>query len=217
MNISVIWYTVQDLYDTLSTNRRPLQLYQFNTYAQMVDSDILRELLRIKTNPSSDVEDNNEQVDLLQKFKKFTSVNSATAVSLPSGYIRFVAAYDGTVKVDFVSVEEYTDRIGNSLTAPSTTYPVCYLTNGTIVTDPITIGTYTFWYYGENTGAAKPSLALKKEAGITKYDSSASVQFVWPEYMYPKIVMMILKYLGISINDPAMVQEKLREIADGTT
>jgi hypothetical protein len=216
MNLSTVWYTVQDLFQAFSPARRELKLYQFNNYLQLADDELLITLLRMKYNPSSETEANNEQLDVLQKFKKSTSVSAATAVNLPTGYVRHIAAYtSGGVEIDYVSLEEYTDRKSNSLTVPSTTYPVFYVTNGTIVTDPTTLGTYTFWYYAQNTGASKPSLVLKSENGIFVYDST-SVQLVWPEYMYERIIMLMLKYLGISINDPAIIQEKLKSISDAT-
>lgn len=216
MNISTIYYTVQDLFQTLSPMRRDLRLYQLNNYFQMVDSDLLMQLLRMKFNPSSDTEANNEQLDLLEKFKKSTTVN-ADPFTLPTGYVRHVdgGAYTAAgVEVDYVSIREFTDRNNNTLTAPSTSYPCFYIAEGDIVTSPASVATatYTFWYYGENTGASKPLLALDNEDDINKYDSGNSVQFVWPEYMYPQIVMMVLKYLGISINDPNLIQEKLKEI-----
>ena len=215
MDISTIWYTVQDLYQTLSQVRRPLKLYQINNFFQMVDSDMLRELLRIGPNPSSETEANNEQLDLLEKFKKSTTVNAAS-FSLPAGYVRHVdgGTYtSGGVPVDYVSIREYTDRKDNSLTAPSTTYPIFYISEGNIITDPVSVATatYTFWYYGENTGVNKPLLALKSEDGITKYDSGNSVQFVWPEYMYSTIVFKVLEYLGVSVQDREMIQKKLIE------
>jgi len=182
----------------------------------MVDKDILMSLLRMKFNPSHDTTDNDEQMDLLQKFKKSVSVTTASQ-ALPSGFVRHVddGAYNSSgVKVDIIDLDEYADRKGNSITAPSTTYPVCYIAGGNIVTDPAGILPYTFWYYGENVSSAAPLLVLKLENGVSKYDSASSVELVWPEYMYSRIVMHILKYLGVSINDPNLVQEKLKEIAD---
>ena len=220
MNLSTIWYTVQDLFQQHSPRRRELKLYMFNIYLQAVDTDLLMQLLRMKFNPSSDVSDNDEQLDMLQKFLKSESVVSGSAHTLPAGYVRHVddAAYTtGDVKVNIINMEEYADRKGNSIVAPSATYPVAYITNGTIVTDPTTIGTYTLWYYGANTGNDKPSLAITSDDSVNVYDSVESVELVWPEYMYPRIVMLMLKYLGISINEPTVIQEKMKEIADATT
>lgn len=210
MNIGTIWYVVQDLFNMLSPVRRELRQYQFNNIVQLVDSDLLKQLLRIGINPSSAVEANEEQMDILEKFKKSVAITAFEPFALPSGYVRHIAAQWDDIPVDYVTMAEYIDRRSNYLTVPSASYPVFYITNDTIVTDPITIGTYTLWYYGENKGANKPYLGLKSENGITVYDSSTSVQLVWPEYMYSDIIMGILKYLGISINDPSMVQEKLK-------
>jgi hypothetical protein len=215
MDLSTIWFTVQDLFQPFAPARGPLKLYQFNNYLKMVNSDLLKKHLRMLDNRSSSVTANDEQMALLQKFKRSVSVNSAAPVALPSGFIRHIkdGAYtSANVKVDIVDIDEYRDRMSNSITAPSTTYPIAYLTNDTIVTVPTTIGTYTLWYYGESL--TKPNLVLKSEAGINKYDSVNSVGLGWPEYMYPEIVMMMLKYLGISVNDPSVINEKLKEIAN---
>jgi hypothetical protein len=170
----------------------------------------------MKANPSSNVTANNEQMDLLNKFVKLQTISVSPTV-IATGFVRHIdgASFktDGT-PVDIIDLEEYGDRKSNILTAPSTTNPVAYYQGGSIYVDPATAVPFSFYYYGENVGAAKPLLVLKRSLETNVYDSTNSVQLVWPEYMYPRIIMMILKYLGISINDPSMIQNKLNEIND---
>jgi hypothetical protein len=217
MDLSTIWYTVSDQFQQLAPARRTLKPYMFNLYLQYVDMDLLRETLRMKYNPSEDVSGNPEQMDVLRYFKKSETVDSSTAHTLPSGYMRFISAYDGDVEVRSIDVDTYAKWKSNDILAPSTTNPILYIKGDDIITDPITIGTYTLWYYGANMGSDKPNLVLEAEDSINVYDSVNSEELVWPEWMYPRITQMILKYLGFSVNDQSLIQEKLKEYDNVTT
>ena len=215
MDLRDIWYGVQYFVELRGGGRR-LNLDMFNKLLQMADDEELLTLLRMVFNPSTEVEANQEQLDLLDKFKVSTTLGGAS-VSVPLGYVRFVSCRVGSVKVDMISEEEYTERKACSLTAPSTTYPVIYLQNGYIKSDPTpsALGTdHTFVYYGGNVQNFRPLLVMKQEYDIPVYNSSSSVELVWPEHIYPNIIWRILKYLNISVGDPNAIAETLKKTTD---
>ena len=218
MDLSTIWYAVSDQFQQLAPARRPLKPYMFNIVLQYVDMDIRRKALRMIANPSEDVTGNEEQMDILQKFKKSSSISPCAAQSLPSGYMRFIAAYDeNDNEIHLVDVDTYTKWKSNEVLNPSSDNPVLYISEGMIRFDPTNTFTTTFWYYGDLVGAEKPNLVLKAEDSINVYDEENSVELVWPDHMYPKITAEMIKYLELSINNPNLFQEKMKELDNVTT
>ena len=211
MNIDNIAQTIQDLAGRYG-GLKPLKLYQLNNYFQLADTELLRIYLRMKDPSSTDVDANNEQEDVLDLFKKsFTMVNGGQTAT-PDGYMRFISAYNVSgVKFDYVTEGELADRNDNSLTLPSTTQPVIYQREGYFFTSGNTSSSVTVWYYGANTGSDKPLLARDKTSGVPNYDSGNSVQFVWPEYMYPQIIALVLQYIGVSVGDDMIIKNTLIE------
>jgi hypothetical protein len=220
MDLSTIWYTLQDLSQQYSRARSELKLYQFNNALQMANSDALLNILNMAGSRSAGVEKNEEQLDLLAKFVTFSDTPAGTS-SIPSGFVRCVdgscsVTIAGTstigTQVERVSLEEYSDRVSNSLTAPSSTYPVFFIQGSYVYAYPSGFGTFRLYYYTDIPSGSAPELVLKSENGVNVYDSDNSTELSWPDYMYPSIVMGMLKYLGISVTDQLMVEQKLKEI-----
>jgi len=220
MDLRDIWYGVQYFVELRGGGRR-LNLDMFNKLLQMADDEELVTMLRMVFNPSTEVEANQEQIDILDKFKTVLPLTTTT-VLLPENYLRFVTCDAfilpyGLLKFEMVSREEYTERKNCSLTIPSTTYPVVYLQRGYVYYDiggGTSSATPSFIYYGTNVGANKPLLVMKQEDDIPKYDSLNSVELVWPDYMYSNIIWRILKYLNISVGDPNAIAETLKKTTD---
>ena len=173
MDLSTIYYTVQDLFQRFSTQRRDLRLYQFNNYLQMANTDLLMSILNMKYNKRSNTERDNEQLDVLQAFVKRHEVTSIGSThTLPDDFIRCVDEYayistSGTIdqytKLDRVSFREWTDRKNCSITAPSTIYPVFYIKDNTITSDPSDVGAWYFHYYSKYPLGTPPELVFKTE------------------------------------------------------
>lgn len=136
----------------------------------------------------------------------------------------------GTVPVDFVTVAEYLDRKGDTLTAPSTTYPVAYIDNATqIKFDGVTSGSVTMYYIrkpdtpyfdyyvdanyevqylteGQSTYTLQTGEVYRDGTTAGSGVDSISVELDWNDSDKIKVANIILGYLGVQLEDQAAYQ-----------
>ena len=208
MDVSTIWYTFQDLVSRYGQVKE-LKLYQFNNYLQHADDELLAhyvELLGSKKPGSTEYE---RALNTVDNF--IVQLGFANGASLQDYYVKILGDgwTSGGIKVEWISPEEYSHRKSCSLTAPSSKYPV-FFTKGNqfYIEGGATVNVHVI---KQNTGVEKPLLVLKEENDVNVYDSVNSVQLKWPEYMYPKIIMYMLKYVGISVGDEGIIVQSLNE------
>lgn len=210
MNLQTIQYAFQDLAYRFGVVK-DIKLYMFNIYLQMADDELLATQSML-FNPISTPEANKEVLDILQPFIYNTSGTGTFAI--PNGMIRLLSARTSTRKVDIITNEEYNDRKTNSLTTPSDRFPVVYLSEGNIITDPSSLIYYS--YIKQNIGSEKPNLVMTILNEVPVYDSTSSVELKWNDYMYPKIIAIMLKYIGISVGDETIIKHSLNEHKDAS-
>lgn len=146
--------------------------------------------------------------DALLPFKKWVSIDLTTPHGigvLPTDYwhkIRMTTPVSGTkdsgYNVDFVTGEEWTERINNSVTTPTETYPIVEIRHGFFYVYPTSIVSVNFTYLSKGN---TPTLKLKTENGIQVYDSDNSIQLTWGEDRYIDIIRIILGYLNIPVSN----------------
>lgn len=127
--------------------------------------------------------------------------------------------YDSITQL--VSKSDYTKITQSKLTAPTNQYPLCYTTQTTTVVSPLTVSqllikinpqpnivsinclfkpTTPSWNFNVN-----PSL------GNYVYDSGNSIDFELDVSEQTNIIIGILKYAGVIVNDPTIIQTATQE------
>lgn len=155
-------------------------------------------------------ESRSESDDL--KFLK--DVNESEAVvaglwTIPANFYRLSSISVDTAGTptycDMITDMELQERLIDSLTEPSTTYPVCTVDSGNIRFYPSTITSADINYIRY---PATPDYVLKLDNGIYIYDSASSTEFEWPDSCAPDLIKLMLWHLGVDV-DAAAVEEEI--------
>jgi hypothetical protein len=194
--------SVIDLSERLSGPSK-LTVDSYNRYIKLVNIDLLRDLYG---KPKDQVGYENKQYhsDALSPFKSEPTPLDCESGSgsLPGDYLHMLSAYyvDGnyTREVDVVTNAQSIKRRSNSLTGPSSRYPILEVFNNRFDIYPTTIDSVIIDYIKKPTQVCEPHYALKTENGIQVYDSASSVEFMWGIDLYPEIIRRILLYLGVA-------------------
>ena len=109
---------------------------------------------------------------------------------------------------DVITDMELQERLIDSLTQPSTTYPVCTVDSANIRFYPSTITSADINYIRY---PATPVYVDKLDSGIYVYDSASSTEFEWPDSCAPDLIKLMMWYLGIDV-DEGVVAEQVNEI-----
>lgn len=106
--------------------------------------------------------------------------------------------------VDIVRDNEVGSKLGSNIVNPTKKYPMASIQDTFIQFYPKNIGFVTMSYLKQ------PTLPVwGYTGGVTTppvYDSTTSVQLESPEETHNDIVVRILRYLGISIREPQLIQ-----------
>jgi len=159
-------------------------------------------------------EKSRDESDDLKFLKDVNESETITAGlwSLPYDFYRLSSVLVDTTGTptycDVITDMELAERLIDSLTAPSATYPVCTVDNENIRFYPSTITSadITYLRYPDT-----PVYAQKLSNGIYVYDTSNCVEFEWPDNCAADIIRLMLGYLGIVI-DKEIIAEQVNEI-----
>ena len=118
---------------------------------------------------------------------------------------------DGYVGCDIVTDMEFAERLTDSLTQPTATFPVCTVNATTLNFYPVSITSANINYIRYPT---TPLYDLKEENGINVYDSTGSTEFEWPDSCAPDLIRLMLGYMDILVDKRAVLEQIKRVEGD---
>lgn len=140
----------------------------------------------------------------LRPFYNMTTLPTAGGVadfsSLNMGY--FLAMQPSTITgrgFDELTADEYADRVGDTVVAPTAKDPVFVWRDSTsAMVFPAGIGTVTLFYYKNPTDAVVVT-TVNPETLLEEYNASASTETGWGDEQQTEIAYLILKDLGVNM------------------
>ena len=209
--------TNQDIFDLVNfiTNLKnkglDLEYYQFNLLLKRASYQKFKQVLGIpeqffrgQPTTGSAYEVSQRITEQARRFKESETLSiTGTLATIPAGYFYVTGINYGDNPVDILSDGQWGPRTNNSITFPSTDFPICRFFSSEIQFLPTGLSSVSWTYLKKPT---EPVYAVKDEYGIKVYDSANSVELDWDEPEKQDIVSLILGDLGI-ITDPASVVE----------
>lgn len=187
---------------------KQLNIEEYNTILAAVDYDLMNDVV----GPVGSVEgwetEGQVKVALLPFITSSTIILTGGAGTLPTNFLHFGKCHyisgSDAIPIELVSTQESAQRRYNTITTPTTRFPIMELTGSTTFqVYPTTITPIYLSYIKKPTAA---SYVLVSENGVLSYDSTLSVQPEWGVFKHNDYIRHILKYLGISVNDMNIVQ-----------
>jgi hypothetical protein len=178
-----------------------ISLDQINRYLEFANEELKRTVYG-RIGEEKGFENEQQIMDALLPFKTFVNISLTNgAGNLPADYwhkARMEVTSNG-YEVKFVTSEECARRRNNSITQPTTTYPIVELKDGIFQVYPTSITQVTLVYLKKGN---TPKIALKLENAIQIYDSSNSVELEWSTTdKYLDIVRIMLGYVNVPISN----------------
>lgn len=207
---------------------------QFNTACQFVNLDLFRQLSGVPENyqPNNPIPPISWQItstisdDLRQLVKKATLTKSGDYFAFPTDYAAFSSiAYkyilnqpnsNPTVEsrwIELVTDDELHQRLPSAIKPPTLFYPIAaYYLQGFQVF-PSQINKIELTYLKVPNTPIRNFTQLANDQ--TEYNPTGSVQFEYPETLYPNIAARIALQLGISIREEQFVEYMKQRQAQG--
>ena len=194
--------------------------------------------------PKTDVDYASRMDHIYEEFQLFIESNSASAVNgniynqpiegTPAnanpvhrlGSINYNLG-KGAPQIELVGRSEYTQQTLSPLTLPTSNFPIGIYTNNKITVYPPSTGTpavtdVTFNYirkpkdvvWAFSIGTAGQYVYEPTTTGTGVIPSTGSVNFEIDETQQTEVILEILKYSGVIIRDPQVIQAATRELAE---
>ena len=236
MNLIDILYTVRTIAKGFTKNLE-LPLEEFNHLLRLAQDELFVEMVSgylsgNGTEVSAKVAAFEHTFKWVTTQTSFTAstkygVSSQTINMLTTEYI-FITAWvydnaadypDKVTKVDIVTPLEAIERLNNSITYPSTDYPILVMDKSaagtTLYADIIPNGWTAIKLFTIRKPTTTPQLILVDDANGYYTQSGSSVDLEVPAIFHVDIIRKILKYLGMMVGDQQIVQvteqQKLNE------
>jgi len=116
-----------------------------------------------------------------------------------------------TTEVDRVEKSKLSYLLSSSITAPSTTFPVYYITGTNINVNPSTLSSVSMDYISIPSDPVWNSEADSN--GALTYTATGSTDFTLHSSSEVDLVLGILRYAGVIIKDPSVIQAAGQETA----
>ena len=116
-----------------------------------------------------------------------------------------------TTEVDRVEKSKLSYLLSSSITAPSTTFPVYYITGTNINVNPSTLSSVSMDYISIPSDPVWNSEADSN--GALTYTATGSTDFTLHSSSEVDLVLGILSYAGVIIKDPSVIQAAGQETA----
>ena len=152
--------------------------------------------------------------DKIDPFYATSSISLTTGVgTLPTFYnIINISADSRLTDVERIEKSKLSFLLSSPLTAPSTTFPIYYITGDTITVNPSSLSTVQMDYvsvptdpnWGHTTDSTTGALTFDNTVGnFTDFELHPSEEV--------ELVLGILKYAGVVIKDPSVIQMATQE------
>ena len=150
--------------------------------------------------------------DKIDPFYATSSVSLTSGVgTLPTFYnIINISADSRLTDVERIEKSKLSFLLSSPLTAPSTTFPIYYITGSTITVNPSSLSTIQMDYVSV---PADPVWAntVDSTTGALTFDSANAVDFTLHPSEEVELVLGVLKYAGVVIKDPSVIQMATQE------
>ena len=152
--------------------------------------------------------------DKIDPFYATSSISLTSGVgNLPTFYnIINISSDSRLTDVERIEKSKLSFLLSSPLTAPSTTFPIYYITGGTITVNPSSLSTVQMDYvsvpadpnWGHTTDSTTGALTFDNTVGnFTDFELHPSEEV--------ELVLGILKYAGVVIKDPSVIQMATQE------
>ncbi len=150
--------------------------------------------------------------DKIDPFYATSNISLTSGVgTLPTFYnIINVSADSRLTDVERIEKSKLSFLLSSPLTAPSTTFPIYYITGSTITVNPSSLSTIQMDYVSV---PADPVWAntVDSTTGALTFDSANAVDFTLHPSEEVELVLGVLKYAGVVIKDPSVIQMATQE------
>jgi len=215
INVNTVYQTVLSILNKES--RGFLTPDEFKRIGAQVQLDILDRNFHdynravIKQNAGRFVEDYGnipekieQKIDVFYKANDLTLSNGKVAVPTDLYKTINISITNKTIQLEKVDKKSLSYLLSSPLTKPTTSFPVYYQTDTEIITNPSLTGSISIEYIKVPNDPVWNSSADSN--GALTYNSSGSVDFTLHESDRVELIIGILKYAGLVISDPAIVQ-----------
>ena len=150
--------------------------------------------------------------DKIDPFYATESISLTSGVgTLPTFYnIISVSTDSRLTDIERINKSKLSFLLSSPLTAPSTSFPVYYITGSTITVNPTSLSSVQMDYISV---PSDPIWANTVDAttGALTFDSANAVDFTLHPSEEVELVLGVLKYAGVVIKDPSVLQMASQE------
>ena len=150
--------------------------------------------------------------DKIDPFYATSSISLTSGVgTLPTFYnIINISADSRLTDVERIEKSKLSFLLSSPLTAPSTTFPIYYITGSSLTVNPSSLSTIQMDYVSV---PADPVWAntVDSTTGALTFDSANAVDFTLHPSEEVELVLGVLKYAGVVIKDPSVIQMATQE------
>lgn len=238
INVNTVYTTVLSILN--KEQRGYLTPYEFNQIATQVQLEIFEKFFEDYNQyirmPKTDVEFASRMDHIYEEFQFFNEYSDASAVSgnaydVPTNLHRFGSAFltraVGEPEIQIVSEREYHEQNLSPLTKPTLNHPIAIyredklhlypeLSNpaaGDIKFSYMRKPADVVWAYGVDTTTGAFIWDGTPGFSLTPVIGGASVNFEISDSQQTEVIISILKYAGVVIRDPQIVQAASQELA----
>ena len=150
--------------------------------------------------------------DKIDPFYATSSISLTSGVgTLPTFYnIINVSADSRLTDVERIEKSKLSFLLSSPLTAPSTTFPIYYITGSTITVNPSSLSTIQMDFLSVPSDPVWAN-TVDSTTGALTFDSANAVDFALHPSEEVELVLGVLKYAGVVIKDPSVVQMATQE------
>lgn len=186
---------------------------EFNKIGSQVQLEIFEkyfeDLNQLTRSPQTDTDYADRIAYLEEKLSPLTRYEAGT--SLQEGIVtnavhRLNTVVYNDLELQRVSRGEYTNINKSPLTKPSLTQPVFIQENNLIYTYPTSVSSNVFLSYIKKPNDPVWSFTSGNTLGVYVYDSNTSTNFELHSSEQTELILRILAYAGIVLNNPQIVQ-----------
>ena len=186
---------------------------EFNKIGAQVQLEIFEkyfeDLNQLTRSPQTDTDYADRIAYLEEKLSPLTRYEAG--VSSQEGVVtntvhRLNTVVYNDLELQRVSRGEYTNINKSPLTRPSLTQPVFIQENNLIYTYPISVSSNVFLSYIKKPNDPVWSFTSGNTLGVYVYDSNTSTNFELHSSEQTELILRILAYAGIVLNNPQIVQ-----------
>lgn len=183
-----------------------------NRALQFANLELMKQVYG-RTGDPTPFETEHRLADELNVFKTTSTLALTDGIgTVPTDYwhkIRMETT-SGGVDVRFVAGEECVQLRNNTITGPTTTYPIVEMLGSTFQVYPISITSVKLTYLKIST----PEYVVTTTNGYPEYDSGSSTELLWNDDKLIDIIRIMLGYFNIPVTNEQVlgyVEQKQKE------